>query len=128
MLRLRWKKLIARENEDVSDLDDEALAQRAQQETELFGELYRRYAKEIERFVHSRVSDPVLAEDIASKVFSKALQALPRYKEGSFRAWLYRIARNTIIGGIACRIQSFSATIHSRRVHRKRHRRRHRWS
>lgn len=97
MLKLRWKNLISREDDDVSELDDEALAQRAQSDPELFGELYRRYASEIERFVRSRVTDPHLAEDITSKVFTKALQALPKYTDGAFRAWLYRITRNTII-------------------------------
>lgn len=88
MLTLRWKKLISRQGEDVSELDDETLVQRAQNDPELFGELYLRYAAEIERFVRTRVSDPLLAEDITSKVFTKALQALPRYKDGSFRVWM----------------------------------------
>lgn len=43
------------------------------------------------------MSDSILAEDITSKVFTKAMVALPRYSNEPFRAWLYRIARNTII-------------------------------
>ena len=73
MLKLRWKNVIARQEQESSDLDDEALVERARQDPELFGQLYRRYAPEIQRFVRSRVSDPLLAEDITSKVFTKAL-------------------------------------------------------
>ena len=97
MLKLRWKNFIDRQEPDSSDLDDEELVKRARQNPEEFGELYRRYAPEIQRFVRSKVSDPMLAEDITSMVFTKAMQALPRYTAGPFRAWLYRITRNTII-------------------------------
>lgn len=97
MLKLRWKQLIARRESDTAELDDDELVLRAQADPEQFGELYRRYASEIERFVRSRVNDPMLAEDITSKVFAKAMQSLPQYTGGSFRAWLYRITRNTII-------------------------------
>lgn len=97
MLKLRWKQLIVRQEAAPADLDDDELVRRAQDDPEQFSELYRRYAPEIERFVRSRVSDPMLAEDITSKIFTKALQALPRYTGGSFRGWLYRITRNTII-------------------------------
>ncbi|MCO5216183.1 MAG: sigma-70 family RNA polymerase sigma factor [Thermomicrobiales bacterium] len=97
MLKPKWRQFGRQSATDPEALTDDDLVRRAQQDSEQFGELYRRYAPEIERFVRSRVSDPYLAEDITSKVFTKALLALPQFTEGSFRAWLYRITRNTII-------------------------------
>ncbi|MCA9833684.1 MAG: sigma-70 family RNA polymerase sigma factor [Thermomicrobiales bacterium] len=78
-------------------MTDDELVRLAQTDPEQFGELYRRYVGEIERFVRSRVTDAALAEDITSKVFTKVMLAIPRFTEGSFRAWLYQITRNTII-------------------------------
>ncbi|MGN6483098.1 MAG: RNA polymerase sigma factor, partial [Thermomicrobiales bacterium] len=63
---------------------------------EAFDALYRRYAGEIEGFIAARVTDPELAADLTSQVFTKAFAALPRYQAGSFRGWLYAIARNAI--------------------------------
>lgn len=97
VLKLRWKYVLGRQEPDSSDLDDEELVQRARKNPDEFGELYRRYAPEIQRFVRSKVSDAMLAEDITSMVFTKAMQAMPRYTEGPFRAWLYRITRNPIM-------------------------------
>lgn len=61
-----------------------------------FDTLYRRYAGELEGFIAARVMDADLAADLTSQVFTKAFAALPRYEAGSFRGWLYAIARNAI--------------------------------
>lgn len=67
--------------------------------SEAFGELYDRYAEGIFRFVYAKTRHRETAEDLTSHVFIKALEHLPSFKSdlGGFRAWLYRIARNTII-------------------------------
>ncbi|MEM7035119.1 MAG: sigma-70 family RNA polymerase sigma factor [Chloroflexota bacterium] len=64
-----------------------------------FGELYERHLSAMQKFIRSRVDEPNEAEDIAQTVFIKAWRALERYRPSSvpFRAWLYRIAQNTII-------------------------------
>jgi len=65
---------------------------------EYFEELYSQYVKDIYRFVFYRVRNKELAEDITSDVFFKALKAIGSFSEGqSFRAWIYTIARNTLI-------------------------------
>jgi RNA polymerase sigma-70 factor (ECF subfamily) len=64
-----------------------------------FGRLYERYMDQIYRYVYYRVSDRDEAEDLTETIFLKAWEALPRFrpKGATFRAWLYRIARNAVI-------------------------------
>jgi len=66
---------------------------------EAFGALYDLYVKRIYDFVYYRVGHRQTAEDITSLVFTKALENINsfRSKDGFFGAWLFRIARNTII-------------------------------
>jgi RNA polymerase sigma-70 factor (ECF subfamily) len=61
---------------------------------EAIGALYERYAPQIQRYIASRLSDPVLAEDVCADVFVKVLESLGRYEDRGwpFSAWLYRIA------------------------------------
>jgi RNA polymerase sigma-70 factor, ECF subfamily len=71
---------------------------RARSDAEAFGRLYEHYAPLIYRFVHNRLRDRTVAEDVTADVFFKALRAIDRYQPTGrpFRAWLYQIAANTI--------------------------------
>lgn len=79
------------------DVSDEEIVARAQRDPRHFAPLYRRYAKPIHAFVLRRTGDPEQAADITSQVFTRALAALPRYRNGPFRGWIYAIARNVVI-------------------------------
>jgi len=66
---------------------------------EAFGDLYERHLAGLYRYVFYRVGDAHEAEDVTELIFLKAWQALDRYQPGGapFRAWLYRIAHNTLV-------------------------------
>lgn len=80
----------------IEDLSDDALVEGALADRESFAELYERYRPSIYGYALNRLGDPHLAEDVTSKVFLRALRALPTYRSGSFRGWIFQIARNTI--------------------------------
>jgi RNA polymerase sigma-70 factor, ECF subfamily len=65
---------------------------------EAFGQIYDACVDRVYRFIFFRVSDVPTAEDLTSQVFLKAWQNLGLYRpEGPILAWLYAIARNTVI-------------------------------
>jgi RNA polymerase sigma-70 factor (ECF subfamily) len=72
--------------------------QAAQQNPAKFRVLYQRYYEPIFRFVFKRTIDEVLAADLTSQVFLKAMQKIDKYvfKGVPFSAWLFRIASNEI--------------------------------
>lgn len=72
--------------------------QAAQQNPAKFRVLYNRYHQPIFRFVYKRTIDEVLAADLTSQVFLKAMQKIDKYvfKGVPFSAWLFRIASNEI--------------------------------
>ena len=83
--------------------DDEWLVERAQRDRHAFAPLYERYADPVYRYCHRRLGDATAAEDATSLVFAKALAALPRYRGGSFRGWLFTIAHHTVVDGLRAR-------------------------
>lgn len=79
---------------------EQQLVQRAcRGERDAFGQLYEITFDRIYRYVFFRVTDDETAEDLTSKVYLKAWESLPRFKNSNspFIAWLYTIARNTVI-------------------------------
>ena len=82
---------------DVPETDLVARAQAGNNAA--FGSLYERYMDQIYRYVYYRVSDRDEAQDLTETIFVKAWEALPRFRArgATFRAWLYRIARNAVI-------------------------------
>lgn len=65
---------------------------------ERFTELYELYIKRIYSFIYYRTHHKETTEDLTSVTFAKALQHIKSFKagKGSFSAWLYQIARNTV--------------------------------
>ncbi len=83
-------------NEPISTVEPEAsvIARAKVGDADAISALYERYAPQIQRYIASRLSDPVLAEDVCADVFVKVLESLSRYEDRGwpFSAWLYRIA------------------------------------
>lgn len=81
----------------MENLTDQELALAARAgEAVAFDILVRRHAAPVYRFVFRLVKDGPTAEDITQETFLKVWKNLKRFNpEKSFKAWIYRIARNT---------------------------------
>ncbi len=65
--------------------------------SEDFENMYRANQPRIYRFMFWRTKDEMLAQDLTSNVFEKAWRTRNSFTGGSSKAWLYRIARTTLI-------------------------------
>lgn len=84
---------LARVWDDQPTGEEEDLIERARQDPAAFAALYDRYLPHVYRYLYTRVSTPADAEDLTSQVFLTALEAMRTFRPGSFRAWLFGIAR-----------------------------------
>ena len=82
--------------------DEEQLVLDAQRgDREAFCELVRRYRPLTVNVVYRMCGDAMLAEDAAQTAFLRAWEKLGRFRpEGSFRAWLLRIAVNAAVDAL----------------------------
>ncbi len=65
-----------------------------------FAPLYERYVESIHRYCLRRVSDPDLAADLTSTIFTRALERIGTFRPngaGTFRSWLFVIAHNVVV-------------------------------
>jgi RNA polymerase sigma-70 factor (ECF subfamily) len=79
--------------------DEEArLVLQAREDAEAFGVLYETYVERIYNYIYYRVGNHQDAEDLAARVFYRALANIDSYQERGvpFSAWLYRIAHNLV--------------------------------
>jgi RNA polymerase sigma-70 factor (ECF subfamily) len=71
----------------------------AQRDRAAFDVLYRRYLDRVYGYAFYQLRDHHDAEDATERTFLAALRALPEFRDegATFRAWLFRIAHNTIV-------------------------------
>jgi RNA polymerase sigma-70 factor, ECF subfamily len=77
---------------------EDELVERAKTDPDAFAELYRRHVHAVHAFAYRRSRSMEVADEITSSTFERALRALPgfRWRDGGFKAWLYRIAANEL--------------------------------
>ena len=77
---------------------DNILVRRAKQDAKEFGAIYERHVQKIYNYVYYRTGNEHDAEDLTARVFLRAMNHMPAYKERGlpFSAWLYRIAHNLV--------------------------------
>lgn len=82
---------------DKAVTEEQLVQQMSEGDDHAFEILYERYFDQIFGFTIKRVGTHPIAEDLVSTIFLKAFTSRHRFSKGSFKAWLYCIANNTII-------------------------------
>ena len=83
--------------DDYNSATDNELVRLALSDREVFGFIYDRYAVRIYKYCYRRLGSRDEAEDATSAIFLRAIERLPSFRDGSFAAWLFSIARTTVV-------------------------------
>lgn len=79
-------------------VDDSTVQQAVKGNESALAHIYDTYARDIHRYILSKVGNSPDAEDLTAQTFMAVLEALPRYRHhGQFSAWIFQIARNKIM-------------------------------
>ncbi len=80
----------------LQENEEFALIEKAKQEPAYFQAIYEKYADTIFNFLYRRTNDEMLAADLCSQTFLKAMENLKKFQNKGVPiiAWLYRIASN----------------------------------
>src|SRR5580698_3183475 len=99
----------------VSPASDEALYARVKQgEIEAFDELYARHASRLYGFLRAQVPTRADAEDLVHEAVLATLESGEVvFDRGSFRTWLYRIARNRVLNRARSQVRKKAALAHA---------------
>jgi len=89
------RERLARATAGDRDLPD---VEAARADRAAFATLYRRYVDRVYGYAFYQLGDHHDAEDATERTFMAALRALPDFEDrgSTFRAWLFRIAHNTV--------------------------------
>lgn len=81
-------------------VDEEMLIEHARHDPDAFAPIYEHYAEPVYRMCLRAAGDPDVADDLTATVFLKAFERLDTYQprsDSTFRAWLFAVARNTLL-------------------------------
>lgn len=66
-------------------------------DSDAFGEIFEILADELYRYILLKTRNITFTEDVISESFKKAFINIHQYKQDNFRAYMYKIVRNTMI-------------------------------
>ena len=81
---------------DAATADEDLVALAQGGEREAFAALYDRYLPRVHGYCYRMLGTREAAEDANTEIFMRALAALPAYRAGEFRSWLFAIAHNVV--------------------------------